>query len=160
MKRIGSAGSTLGTIVAAAVVLTIAATGGAVAGGLVTSARIKNNTIQSIDVRNGSLTGIDVKDGSLGAADLGAGAVKATKLGTITERTNSVLIANNDGASLTVSCLAGERLISGGTSTGGVGISAGWTLIRSGPLTNSWTATARNATGTSATLIVEALCLG
>jgi hypothetical protein len=75
MKKLGRAGSTFGTVVAAAVVLTIATTGGAVAGGLITSKQIKNDTIKSVDVKDGSLTGTDVADGSLGGTDLADGSV-------------------------------------------------------------------------------------
>lgn len=80
MKKFGRAGSTFGTVIAAAVVLAVATTGGAVAGGLVTSAKIKNNTIKSIDVRNGTLTGTDVADGSLGGADIANGSLSGADL--------------------------------------------------------------------------------
>jgi hypothetical protein len=53
--------STAALVLAGAVL--VSATGGAVAGSLITSA----------DVKNGSLTGKDVKDGSLKTADLAAG---------------------------------------------------------------------------------------
>jgi len=75
MKKLGRTGKSFGTVMAATVVLAVATTGGAVAGGLVTSAKIKNNTIQSIDVRNNNLTGTDIKDGSLGGADVADGSV-------------------------------------------------------------------------------------
>ena len=65
MKKIGRAGSTFGTVVAAALVLAVATTGGAVAGGLITSKQIKNNTIKSIDVRNGTLTPADMAPGTI-----------------------------------------------------------------------------------------------
>ena len=71
MKKLGRAGSTFGTVVAAAVVLTIATTGGAVAGGLITSKQIKNDTIKSVDVKDGSLAGADVADFSLSNQDVG-----------------------------------------------------------------------------------------
>ena len=59
------------TVTAGAVVLTLFGTGTAVAGSLITSARIKDGTVRSIDVRNGSLRGADVRNGSLGNADVG-----------------------------------------------------------------------------------------
>ncbi len=37
------------------------------AGGLITSADIKNNSVKGIDVKNNSLRGVDIKEGSLGA---------------------------------------------------------------------------------------------
>lgn len=179
MKKFGRAGSTFGTVVAAAVVIAVASTGGAVAGGLITSKQIKNNTIKSIDVRDGSLTGTDIADGSIKGADvgdgslgtadladgtvtngkLGASSVTATKLGTIVTRTNQVDIANGTGASVQVACLPGEKVIAGGATTAGVGTSAGWNLIRSSEFNNGWDAAARNSIGSTATLIVEAYCL-
>ena len=41
----------------------------AMAGNLIGSANIQNNSIRSIDIRNGTITGRDVKDGSLTAKD-------------------------------------------------------------------------------------------
>jgi len=65
MKKLSRTGKTFGTVMAATVVLAVATTGGAVAGGLVTSAKIKNNTIKSIDVRNGTLTAADMAPGTI-----------------------------------------------------------------------------------------------
>ena len=180
MKKFGRAGSTFGTVIIAVIILALAGTTGAVAGGLITSKKIKDNTIKSRDVRdgaltgtdvadnsltgsdvaNGSLTGLDLTDGSVGTADIGAAAVKAAKLGTIVERTDSVAIANGAGDFVQVACEAGETLIGGGASSTGVGVDDGWTLIRSSKVgANGWDAAVWNATGSSGTLIVEAYCL-
>jgi hypothetical protein len=67
MRRPSIRKSSVTTVVGAAVVLAVATSGGAVAGGLVTSAKIKNNTIKSIDVRNGTLTGADIAPGTIPA---------------------------------------------------------------------------------------------
>jgi hypothetical protein len=75
MKKFNRAGKTFGTVVAGAVVIALFGTGTAVAGGLITSAKIKNNTVKSIDVRDGNLKGVDVADGSLGGADLADGSL-------------------------------------------------------------------------------------
>ena len=80
MKTFGRTGSTFVTVVVAAIVLAIISTTGAVAGSLITSKRIKNNTIKSIDVRNGTLQGVDVKDGNLTGADLANGSVTGADL--------------------------------------------------------------------------------
>jgi len=45
--------------------LLVAATGGAVAGGLVSSTDIKDNTIKSVDVRNGTLKRADLSSGTV-----------------------------------------------------------------------------------------------
>ena len=169
MKKFGRAGSTFATVMIAAIVLALVGTTGAIAGGLITSKRIKDNTIKSRDVRDGNLTGTDIADGSLGGADLadgsvgtadlGAGSVKASKLGTIVERTDEVSIANGTANFAQVSCAAGETFISGGAGSAGVGLAAGWTLIRSGPTSNGWDAAVRNDKGSAGTLIVHARCL-
>jgi hypothetical protein len=77
MIKSGRARSTFATVVAAAVVLAVATTGGAVAGGLVTSKQIKNNTIKSKDVKNNNLQGIDVLDGSLTGDDVANGSLSS-----------------------------------------------------------------------------------
>jgi hypothetical protein len=75
MKKFGRAGSTLATVVIAAVVLAIVGASGAVAGGLITSLKIKNNTIKSIDVRDNALKSVDVTNGSLTGADVANGSL-------------------------------------------------------------------------------------
>lgn len=74
MRKFGRAGSTFGTVVAAALVIAVASTGGAVAGGLITSKQIKNNTIKSIDVHNGTLTAADMAPGTIPAPYAGSSA--------------------------------------------------------------------------------------
>jgi hypothetical protein len=58
---------------AVALVLALTAGTGAVAGSLVTSAKIKDNTVQSRDVRNNSIRGVDIQDKSLTAKDIAGG---------------------------------------------------------------------------------------
>jgi hypothetical protein len=62
--------TTLLTVLAATTVIVLAGGTGAVAGSLVTSAKIKNNTIASIDVKNNALTGTDIKNSTLGGVDI------------------------------------------------------------------------------------------
>jgi hypothetical protein len=91
MKKFGRAGSTFGTVIAAVVILALAGTTGAVAGGLITSKKIKNETIKSIDVKNGNLQGVDIADGSLSGADIANGSIGAADLagGTLTSAYSS-----------------------------------------------------------------------
>ena len=56
--------------VAATLALVISLSGSAYAAGLVTSADIKDDTVQSRDVRDGALRGLDVQNGTLTLADL------------------------------------------------------------------------------------------
>ncbi|MGY2876027.1 hypothetical protein ACVW00_003217 [Marmoricola sp. URHA0025 HA25] len=75
MNKLNRAGKTFSTVIAGAVVIALFGTGTAVAGGLITSAKIKNNTVKSIDVRDGNLKGVDVADGSLSGADVADGSL-------------------------------------------------------------------------------------
>jgi hypothetical protein len=75
MKKFNRAGKTFTTVVAGATVLAVFGTGSAVAGGLITSAKIKNNTVKSIDVRDNTLKGVDVRDGALTGADVADGSL-------------------------------------------------------------------------------------
>lgn len=86
MKYLGRAGTTFGTVITAALLFALVGAGGAVAATLITSAKIKNNTIQSIDVRNENLTGTDIRNGALGGADVGDGTLTGADVadGTLT----------------------------------------------------------------------------
>jgi hypothetical protein len=135
MKKFGRAGSTFGTVVAGAVVIAIASTGGAVAGGLITSKQIKNNTIKSIDVRDGNLTGTDIADGSIsgadvadgsvGAADIADGSVGKAKIAAAAQGYTNIVtkvvtvasVANNTTSTRAVDCGAGNVAIGGGGYT-------------------------------------------
>lgn len=88
--------STLVTVLAGAFVLALFSTGGAVAGGLITSAQIKNDTIKSKDVRNGTLKGLDVRDGALTGADVANNALSGADIadGSLTNQDVGVLYAS------------------------------------------------------------------
>ncbi len=111
----------------------------------------------------GALTGNypnpGLADGAVTSAKLANGSAVASKLGTIVQRTNTVTIADGTVGFVQVSCLVGERVLSGGATTSGVGLSPGWTLRRSSVTGNGWDASAQNATGSSGDLIVSAFCL-
>lgn len=70
MKQFSRTTKTFTTVVAGATVLAVFGTGTAVAGGLITSKKIQNNTIKSIDVKDNNLKGKDVRDGTLTGADV------------------------------------------------------------------------------------------
>lgn len=113
MKKITKAGKTFTTVVAGATVIAVFGTGTAVAGGLITSAKIKNNTVKSVDVRNNALksvdvrdaalTGVDVADGSLTGADLAAGTLSNQAIGVlyVTAAANGSEIASSGGVTVT-----------------------------------------------------------
>jgi hypothetical protein len=113
MKKTNRTARTFTTVVAGAMVLAVFGTGTAVAGGLITSAKIKNNTIKSIDVRNNnlksvdildnSLTGTDVADGSLTGTDVADGSLTNQDVGVlfVTAQADGDVIASSGGVTVT-----------------------------------------------------------
>lgn len=93
MRKFGKAGRSLLTVIAAAVVVALFAGGSAVAGSLVTSAKIKNNTILSKDVHNGTLRGVDIKDFSLSNRDIGVLYASVNAAGTLAHSSGGVSVA-------------------------------------------------------------------
>lgn len=93
------------------------------------------------------------------ASAVAVGSVTSAGLAEIKERSASVDIADGAGDFAQVQCEPTEQVISGGTTTSGVGLSDGWSTIRSGPTSNGWDAAARNETGSAGTLQVKVLCL-
>jgi hypothetical protein len=65
--------------IGAAVVVTLGGTG-AVAAGLITSAQIKNGTVQGVDMAPSSVGSSKIADGSVGAQDLSANSVGSSEL--------------------------------------------------------------------------------
>ena len=61
---------TVAVMAGASILVSLGGVGGAVAGGMVTSADIKDGTIRAIDIATGSIRGPEVMDGSLGLRDL------------------------------------------------------------------------------------------
>jgi hypothetical protein len=135
MKKFGRTGSLFGTLIAAMIILALAGTTGAVAGGLITSKKIKDNTIKSRDVRNGNLTGIDIADGSLGKSDINGAAQGFTTV--VTKRVTASDVAIGGDSTRDVFCADGQVAIGGGgyTSPGLVigGSDPGW-LMQSLPI--------------------------
>jgi hypothetical protein len=117
------------------------------------------NGVNTDAIVNGAVDTPKLASESVTSGKIVDGAVHSTDLGTLTERQASTVIADGTGGAVQVSCAAGERAISGGNSTVGVGVSAGWSTIRNGPAANGWDAAARNETGSSGTLVVKVLCL-
>ncbi len=75
MKKSLKPRSTTLTVIGATIAVIAFGGGSAVAGGMITSAQIKNHTIQGIDVRNETLTGTNVRNGSLTGADVADGSL-------------------------------------------------------------------------------------
>lgn len=105
------------TVAAAVVAAVLAAgTGGAVAGRLVTSAQIKDNTVASVDLKDGSATGADVKNGSLTGADVKNGSLTgadvAGGVGTVRYRFDNTGSETNTRA-ISMTLPAGSYVLTG-----------------------------------------------
>lgn len=103
MKKLNRTAKTFTTVVAGATVLAVFGTGTAVAGGLITSAKIKNNTVKSIDVRNNNLKGVDVLDGSLTGADIANGSLSNQDVNVLFASINADGSVANSSGGVTVS---------------------------------------------------------
>ncbi len=128
MKLFGRAGSTFATVIAAVVVLAIASTSGAVAGGLITSKQIKNNTIKSKDVKNGTLKPKDL------SSDTQRRFTSINGYAVVTVDSSSAV--DGSGALARAVCPTGTMVVGGGASwaNGSAGDSF---LSRSGPESSS-----------------------
>jgi hypothetical protein len=173
MKKFGRAGSTFGTVIAAVAVIAVATTGGAVAGGLVTSAKIKNNTIKSIDVKDNNLKSVDVADGSLLPQDMASDTQRrfTTINGYAVVTVDSAATADGADTFARATCPSGTMVVGGGA--GWANGSAGASFLSrntpeaysggasSNPTTttaNTWFAQGENHSGGSRVLRVHAIC--
>lgn len=88
----------LTTVAAGAALLAVFGGGSAVAGGLITSAQIQDNTIRSADLQTGSVRSVDVRDNSVGTVDLRNGSVRGVDIadGSLTNQDVNVLFASVD----------------------------------------------------------------
>lgn len=112
-------------------------------------------SVASSEVVDQSLTAADLGPGSVGSSELQSGAVVASKLGAISVRSNSTKVANGANGTVSVSCLAGERVLSGGCQPGHFGTE----MTTNKPSGNGWLYQAKNASGSEDTITVYALCL-
>lgn len=129
------------------------------------SEEIAENAVESPEVAQDALTADDlgaasvasseVVDQSLAASDLGPDSVAASELGTVTVRTNATTVAKDANGSISVSCAAGEQVLSGGGQPGHFGTE----MTSSRPSGNGWLYQAKNNTGGQDTITAFALCL-
>ena len=103
MKQLNRTAKTFTTVVAGATVLAVFGTGTAVAGGLITSAKIKNNTVKSIDLRNNTLKSVDVRDGALTGADVADGSLSNQDVNVLFASINADGTVANSSGGVTVS---------------------------------------------------------
>lgn len=109
----------LAVVAGAAVLTLVGGVGGAVAGGLVTSAQIKNHTIQSVDLHAGSVTTSKIAAGTISASKAGPSLNAQLQRGALDARysnANARTITNIGGPFVANSTQLGTlRLHSAGT---------------------------------------------
>jgi hypothetical protein len=121
------------------------------------SPEVAPESLTTADLGAASVSSSEVADQSLTSSDLGPGSVGASELGTITVRTNSAPLKVGESDGVTVSCLAGEQVISGGGQGGHYGVETTGTR----PSGNGWRFLAVNKTAaTDSTITAYAVCLG
>jgi hypothetical protein len=121
----------------------------------VSSPEVAPDSLTSNDLGPASVTSSEVADHSLTSADLAPESVRANELGTITERNNGATIQAGKTGSVSVSCAAGEQIISGGGQPSVFGVE----MTTTRPSGNGWLYQAKNNTGSDQTITAFALCL-
>jgi hypothetical protein len=116
----------------ASILVLLGGVGGAVAGSMVTSATIKNETIQARDIAPGGVTRSEVRDGTLGRADLST-RVQSELAQRAQDGTDGVAGLESDGARPGATQLS-EFPGNGANST------AVWTAGPAGQFHTSWVA--------------------
>ena len=120
-----------------------------------TAGDLAANSVGSSEVADQSLTQADLGTNSVGETEVAADAISADELTTVTVRTNATTINNGDTGGVSVSCAAGEQIISGGGQPGKYGVE----MTSSIPSGNGWLYQVKNASGFNTTITVYALCL-
>jgi hypothetical protein len=164
------------TLVYVALALLCLGVGTAWAAGSITGADIKDNSITGKDVRNRSLTPADFKGSVRGAAGAtgpqgpqGAqgppgpagtqGPAGPSALSTLTAHYGQVTVAANDVDGGTLSCPAGQRVVSGGFYVDGSDVEV--FLSEASDNRTGWVVAADNSdSATPATLEAAAYCAG
>src|SRR5580765_1516833 len=106
-------------VLAAAGIIALSASGGAVAGGLITSKQIKDNTITTQDIKNGTITAADLAPGTAvtgpqgpaGAAGAAGVAGAAGISGYQVVDGPSTTIASGGSGSASVVCPSGKKVV-------------------------------------------------
>jgi hypothetical protein len=133
--------------------------------GKVTGPKIASNAIDTSHVVDHSLFGsVDITQNSISSTELGGVSVGSSEL----KGVHSVIgagadVANNTTASVTVSCPAGEQLISGGyawsASVNGLITSASAPGGNPGDPVTQWVVNGKNVSGSTVSLFPWATCL-
>lgn len=119
------------------------------------SEEIAKDAVTAEEIAENAVGSSEVADQSLTKADLGGDSVGAGELGGTVLRTNTVAIPAGTNRSVSVTCPAGEQVVSGGGQPTLFGVE----MTSSRPSGNGWLYQARNNTASNASLTVFALCL-
>ena len=125
----------------------------AIGGAAIAAKKAKKNTVVTKSIKNLAVKKSKIADG----------AVSAGKLGTLTERTNTVDVADAGYNVVTAECLAGEKLISGGALWDEPTVINFTPVVESAPFvsSNAWFVRGFNGSGTGTRkLTAVAVCLG
>jgi hypothetical protein len=120
-----------------------------------TAGDLAANSVGSSEVADQSLTQADLGTDSVGASEVAANAIGADELATVNVRTANEPINNGANGSISVSCAAGEQVLSGGGQPGHFGVE----MTSSRPSGNGWLYQAKNNSGSNSTIAVYAVCL-
>jgi hypothetical protein len=113
------------------------------------------NSVASSEVADQSLTAADLGTDSVGATEVAANTVSSDELATVNVRTASETIEAGKTGSLSVGCLAGEQILSGGGQPDHFGVE----MTSSRPSGNGWLYQAFNKNGSDSTLTAYVVCL-
>ena len=126
-----------------------------IADNAVNSAKVATDSLTAVDLAANSVGTSEVANESLTRGDLGSDSVGASELGVTTVRTNAEPIAAGANGSISVQCLAGEQMLSGGGAPNAYGVE----MVSNAPTGNGWHYAASNKTGSNASITVYAVCL-
>jgi len=148
-----------------------------IAKGTITSSKLRDRTIKGIDVANNTITSAKIRDASLMIRDFKAGQVPVGPAGPqgvpginaassvlVREALSPGLVAAGDTAAVSVACAAGEKAVSGGTTSPStvfdVRSSRPVGAAGAGEIPVGWRVEAVNIAGAPNTLQVFAICAG
>ncbi len=126
-----------------------------IADNAVTTTEVAPDSLTAGDLAPNSVGSSEVADQSLTQNDLGANSVAASELGGTVVRTKSEPIAANANGTISVDCLPGEQMISGGGAPSAFGVE----MVTNAPSGNGWFYAASNKTGANHSITVYAVCL-
>jgi hypothetical protein len=121
------------------------------------ASEITDNTVGQAEIATDGVAATEVQDNSIDGGEIVDGTIDSVELATITQRSaTSAAIAPGATGNVTVSCLAGEEVLSGGNDMSSTNMTV--VASRRGGA-NGWTVFARNDTGANQTTTAHAYCL-